>query len=169
MKTFAALTSLILLLSLPPVSAQEEAAIETIPEFHVTQIDKIRAAKGTKVKVYGKITKANKSAATGTNFLNFEIKDFTVVTFGRDLKAFDKGAPADIYKDKFVEITGVIDFYKDAPQIVLTSQEQIREIPEKKPPSDDPAEKTNNDPKTEPAVTAKELPKTVDSKKYFTD
>jgi DNA/RNA endonuclease YhcR with UshA esterase domain len=166
MKTFAACISLLILTSFVS-SAQDEA--EAIPEFHVTQIDKIRAAKGTKVKVYGKITRTSTSANTGTNFLNFEVKDFTVVTFGRDLKAFTKGEPATLHKDKFVEVTGVIEFYKDAPQIVLKSPDHIREIPEKAAPNDDPAPmkaEKEPDPKAE---EKKELPKKVDPKKYFTD
>ena len=166
MKTFAASISLSILFVLSVLG--QEAEKEPIPEFHVTEIDKIRAAKGKTVKIYGKVTRTNKSQNTGTNFLNFEIKDFTVVTFGRDLKAFTKGEPSDTFKDKFIEITGVIEFYKDAPQIVLKSPDQIREMPEKKPPSPE-AEAKPGDKKPEPSAPAKDLPKKVDPKKYFTD
>ena len=166
MKTFAACISL-LLLTCSVTPAQED---EVIPEFHVTQIDKIRAATGTKVKVYGKVTRTSTSGNTGTNFINFEIKDFTAVTFGRDLKSFSKGEPSTLYKDKFGEVTRVIELYKDAPQIVLKSPDQIREIPEKAAPKDEPAapvkDETAPAPKTE---EKKDLPEKVDPKKYFTD
>jgi hypothetical protein len=48
-----------------------------------------------------------------------------LVTFKSDLGPFSEGEPADIYKDKYLSVTGVIGLYKDLPQIKLTDPAQV--------------------------------------------
>lgn len=50
---------------------------------------------------------------------------FTAVIFSKDLASF-KYAPADFLKDKEICITGQVAIYKDKPQIVLTTEDQIK-------------------------------------------
>ena len=147
------------------IAQEEEAALV----FHVTEIDKIRAAKGKKATVRGKVVRAGRSKNTGTNFLNFEVADFTVVTFGRDLKNFTKGEPADVYKDKFVEVTGEIAFYKENPQIVLKSPDQIKISEEKPPPAKEEPESKQKETGPDGAAKKEDKPKKVDPRKYFSD
>ena len=96
-----------------------------IPAFDVKQIDDIRAVVGKQIKVSGLIERTGKSKGTGMNFLNFSGGELTVVVFGRSLKNFPKGEPADIFKGKPVEVTGKLEFYKEKLQIVLEQPSEI--------------------------------------------
>lgn len=141
------------------------------PLIAATDDAALKAAKAKIVLVRGKITRTGKSKATGVNFLNFGDGEFTVVTFGKSLKAFPDGEPADVYKDKFVEIRGEVTFYKEMPQIELVDPAQIRIIDEKaaaeaiaKVPAAPEAV-----PPAETAEPAAERPTSVDPRKYFSD
>lgn len=159
-----------LLLAIGPagVSAAEDPSIPTL--LAATDDAALRAAKGQTVVVRGKVTRTGKSKATGVNFINFGAGDFTVVTFGKNLKAFPEGEPADLYKDKFIEVRGEVSLYQDKPQIELASPAQIRIVDEKAvaeaSEKEGPAEKAEHkDP--EPAAT--DTATGVDPRKYFTD
>ena len=52
---------------------------------------------------------------------------FTVVITGDARKLFDF-KPEEHYKDKSICVTGVIELYKDKPQIVVTKKAQIEEV-----------------------------------------
>jgi len=90
-----------------------------IPLFNVNQIEGIRAAEGQTIRVRGLIERTGKSKGTGMNFLNFKDGELTVVVFGRSLKNFPNGEPADRFTGKRVQVTGKLEFYKEKPQIVL--------------------------------------------------
>ena len=90
-----------------------------IPLFNVNQIEAIRAAEGQTIRVRGLIERTGKSKGTGMNFLNFKGGELTIVVFGRSLKNFPKGEPADHFTWKRVQVTGKLEFYKEKPQIVL--------------------------------------------------
>ena len=96
-----------------------------IPVFDVKQIDDIRAAEGKEIKVRGLIERTGRSKGTGINFLNFTGGEFMAVIFGRSLKNFPKGEPADIFKGKLVEVAGKVAFYKGNPQIVIEEPSRI--------------------------------------------
>jgi DNA/RNA endonuclease YhcR with UshA esterase domain len=103
-----------------------------IPAFDAKQIDDIRAAVGKQIKVRGLIERTGKSKGTGMNFLNFSGGELTVVVFGRSLRNFPKGEPAELFKGKLVEVTGKLEFYKEKPQIVLEHPSEITLLDQQK-------------------------------------
>ena len=149
-----------------------------IAQFEVKQIEEIRAAEGKEIKVRGIVERTGKSKGSGMNFLNFTGGQFTVVIFGRSLKNFPEGEPADIFKGKLVEVTGKVEFYKQKPQIVVEEAARIVVIdPETRQPLAAPEEKQASGKKS-PALEGKkgETPKPVaparvkvDPKLYFDD
>ncbi|MCP4849423.1 MAG: hypothetical protein GY899_15915 [Verrucomicrobiaceae bacterium] len=96
-----------------------------IPVLDVQKIDGIRASEGKEIKVRGLVERTGKSKGSGMNFLNFTGGEFTVVVFGRSLKNFPEGEPADIFKGKLVEVTGKVEIYKEKPQIILEEPSRI--------------------------------------------
>ena len=159
---------------LPDLIADQSA----IAQFEVKQIDEIRAAEGKEIKVRGLVERTGRSKGSGMNFLNFTGGQFTVVIFGRSLKNFPEGEPADIFKGKLVEVTGKVEFYKQKPQIVVEEAARIVVIdPETRKPVVAPEEKQASGKKS-PAVEGKksEAPKPVaparvkvDPRLYFDD
>jgi DNA/RNA endonuclease YhcR with UshA esterase domain len=101
------------------------AAESGIPVFEVKQIEEIRAAEGQEIRVRGLVERTGKSKGSGMNFLNFTGGEFTVVIFGRNLKNFTEGEPADIFRGQLVEVTGKVEFYKKKPQIVVEETARI--------------------------------------------
>ena len=148
-----------------------------IPLFNVNQIEGIRAAEGQTIRVRGLIERTGKSKGTGMNFLNFKGGEFSVVVFGRSLKNFPKGEPADRFTGKRVQVTGKLEFYKEKPQIVLerpsnvilldnqtgepvkSAERKLTAIPEKTPAS----------PKFDVLEKEKSARVKVDPKIYFDD
>ena len=142
-----------------------------IPVFEVKQIDDIRAAEGKEIKVRGLVEGTGRSKGSGMNFLNFTGGEFTVVVFGRSLKDFPKGEPADIFKGKLVEITGKVELYKKKPQIVLEEASRIVVLdPETRQPVAAPEEEQASG-KTSPTVGGKksEMPEPVAPAKVKVD
>ena len=121
-------------------SAQDEAA-SALPILRAGDTEALLKKDGQKVTVIGKCDRSGKSRG-GTNFVNFENSEFTLVTFKSDLSPFTEGEPADIYEGKHLSVTGVIGVYKDAPQIKLLDPKQVK--------TSDEAFKVP-DPKAEPA------------------
>ena len=135
---------LLLLLVVSGAVAQEAPLV-----FEVAEIDKIRAAEGKQAKVRGMIESTGKSRGSGMNFLNFPNREFSAVVFGRSLKNFPDGEPADTLKGKFVEVSGEISIYKGEPQIIVEKPEQITVLdPETKKP--EPEEEPEPEPEEEP-------------------
>lgn len=179
------------------VSAKDEtvatAAVTNataLPVLAATETEALIQKQGQKITVIGKCDRTGKSRG-GTNFVNFVDGDFTLVTFKSDLGPFIDGEPADIYKDKYLSVVGVIEIYKGTPQIKLIDPEQVTasdesfEMPsadaEKNPDQATAAvaaEKAEMDAKAaadagaqkagEPAADEKAKPKPpVDPRKYF--
>lgn len=126
-------------------SAEDEASSDgALPVLEASDTDALKKKEGQKVTVIGKCDRTGKSSG-GTNFVNFEAAEFSLVTFKSDLGPFTEGEPADLYEGKFLSVTGVIGIYKDAPQIKLLDPKQVKtsdqafQLPE---------------PKTEPAPAA---------------
>lgn len=105
-------------------SAQNEAT-GSLPILEASETEALKKKEGQKVTVIGKCDRTGKSSG-GTNFVNFENADFTLVTFKSDLGPFTAGEPADIYEGKYLSVTGVIGIYKDAPQIKLLDPKQVK-------------------------------------------
>ena len=149
-----------------------------IAQFEVKQIEEIRAAEGKEIKVRGLVERTGRSKGSGMNFLNFTGGEFTVVIFGRSLKNFPEGEPADIFKGKLVEVTGKVEFYKQKPQIVVEKAARIVVIdPETRQPlvapkeeqaagKKNPAAEGNKDETPKPVAPARVK---VDPRLYFDD
>jgi len=79
---------------------------------------------GQTITVSGRIVRANDTGKI--TFLNFS-KDrdqFVAVVFADDYGEFST-PPAELYEGKEVWVTGEIDSYKGAPQIVLSNPDQV--------------------------------------------
>ena len=159
-------------------NAEDEAA-SALPILKASDTEALKKKEGQKVTVIGKCDRTGKSRG-GTNFVNFENSEFTLVTFKSDLDPFTDGEPADIYEGKHLSVTGVIGVYKDAPQIKLLDPKQVKtsdevfEVPEPKAePAPAPADEDKQKPKDDKATEGtdgddKEKPKPpVDPRKYF--
>jgi DNA/RNA endonuclease YhcR with UshA esterase domain len=164
---------LITVLSCSGVLAQEAPLV-----LQVEDIEKIRAAEGKLAKVRGVIESTGKSRGSGMNYLNFPGREFSAVVFGRSLKNFPDGEPADTLKGKLVEVSGKITFYKGEPQMIVESPDQISVLdPETKKP-EVVEEPVKEEPEPEPVVEEekpdgpepeKPDPGKVDPRDYFDD
>lgn len=155
------LAAFLLALVLP--SQADEVTKEVIP---VTEAAKIEAQLDKKATIRGKVTRTGRSKA-GLQFLNFSNGQFVVVCFPDGVASFEKGEPADLFKDKTVEVTGKIEKYRNSFQIKLASPEQIKIIALEaetaaSPEKEAPAEKQ---PKKKEAPASDGKP--VDPKKFF--
>lgn len=71
------------------------------------------------------ISKSDKPVTTLSFGEAYPNATFTAVIFSKDLSSF-KYAPVDFLQEKEVCITGLVSIYKDKPQIVLSSEEQVK-------------------------------------------
>ncbi|MDF1814467.1 MAG: hypothetical protein P1V20_19835 [Verrucomicrobiales bacterium] len=99
--------------------------------------EKILEDEGETVRVRGFVTSTSTNA-TGINFLDFKDTDFVCVTFGRFVSNFTDGPPAEVYKEKWIEVSGEIQNYRGAPQIRVESPEQVKILAEPPPPPPEP-------------------------------
>ncbi len=86
---------------------------------------------GKTVTVYGHIARTGKSSS-GINFLNFDSSEITAVCLKDVASKFEKGEPADIFRDADVEITGKIELYRGKLQVNLDGPKSIRRVEAKK-------------------------------------
>ncbi len=86
----------------------------------------LRALVGRQATVFGRVTGTNVANRSGHHFLNFENPEFTVICFASDLVKFSSGQPAERYRGRDVEITGLVERYRDKLQIRLREPAQIR-------------------------------------------
>lgn len=152
------------LLALVLPSQAEEVTKEVIP---VTEAAKIEAQLDKKATIRGKVTRTGRSKA-GLQFLNFSNGQFVVVCFPDGVASFTKGEPADLFKDKTVEVTGKIEKYRNSFQIKLASPEQIKIIApeaETAPASPEKEAPVEKKPKKKEASASDGKP--VDPKKFF--
>jgi hypothetical protein len=164
-KIFLAL--LLTSIALLSLSISQETSVET-PRVAASDTARLVSLEGKTVRVTGKITETGKSGS-GHNFLNFEDSAFVGFTPSADLANFSEGAPADLFKDKIVEITGPIEFYQDKPEIVLKSPDQIKIIDPSKLAKD--TSSSEAEPEKAPAPVASKAPEdrkdVVDWRLYF--
>ena len=77
-------------------------------------------------KVQSTFTSQGEKKNTYLNFGQpFPDATFIAVIFEKDLPNF-KYVPADFLKDKKLCITGKVSIYKDKPQIIVSSEDQIK-------------------------------------------
>lgn len=135
----------------------QDVATKLIDLEEVSEL-KILEDEGEAVRVRGFVERTNTNA-TGINFLDFKGTDFVCVTFGRHLSSFPDGGPAEIYNEKWIEVSGKIENYRGNPQIRIESPDQVKIIdePAPKPPEPEPVVVVE-EPKKEEVVKPKPAP-----------
>ncbi|MEO8496438.1 MAG: hypothetical protein ABI614_15325 [Planctomycetota bacterium] len=101
-----------------------------------TSTVELRELVDQEVTVYGKIESTGKSAS-GHQFLNFSGKQVSVFCGQDDVAKFRDGQPAELYKNKEVEVTGLLSLHNGKLQLKLTTPANIRllkETPAGSPP-----------------------------------
>lgn len=108
---------------------------ETPPRVSAKDTLTLRTLVGRQVTVWGRVTTTGTSNRSGHHFLNFENREFSVICMASDLGNFTSGKPAERYKGQEIEITGVLERYRDTLQIRLREPTQIKivESPAAKP------------------------------------
>lgn len=151
------------------VGAQDAAPSDqkTYTRVDSTDEEALRENLGKKVTVFG-VIKRTKKWDGGANFLNFDGNKFMLVCFESEYTNFPDGQPADLLKDKNVEVTGYINEYKGKLQIKLTHPDQVKIVEAEKPEA--AAEKKGEQEDKKGKANAKEeekKPAKVDPKRYF--
>lgn len=102
------------------------ASEETPRRVSVRDILTLRDLVGRQVTVHGPVTSTGVSQRSGHHFLNFENREFSVICQASDLSNFTSGKPAELYKGREIEITGLVERYQDKLQIRLRDPAQIK-------------------------------------------
>jgi DNA/RNA endonuclease YhcR with UshA esterase domain len=119
---------------LSPILAQDAAVADAVA---ITP-DEAASHVGEKCVVEMRVNSSRHMADAGRCYLNSH-KDFrdasnvTVVIFRRGLENFAEekiDAPAEHFRGKTIRVTGVVEMYKDKPQIKVERVEQIELVPE---------------------------------------
>jgi hypothetical protein len=110
-------------------TASDSAPAATAPAqsevpIRANNIVQLRKRLGETVSVIGRVERASESN-NGHNFLNFESSELSVVCFKDDVTNFTEGAPAKLYRDKNVVVTGKLEEYRGKLQIVIKTPDQI--------------------------------------------
>lgn len=125
-----------LLASLPQLQAKEAVAP---PRIAVNNAAEIKKSVGKTASVFGKVSTASVSKS-GHHFLNFYSSELVVVCFKEHAVKFEKGGPAKLFKGQEIEVTGIVELYRNRPQIKLTAPDQIKlarsDLPSKRDSSD---------------------------------
>jgi hypothetical protein len=111
--------------------AQSADATKDAVRIEAADSRSLRGHVGKTVTVYGHIARTGKSGS-GINFLNFDAAEITAVCLKDVASNFDKGEPADVFRDADVEITGKIELYKGKLQVKLDGPKFIRRVEAKK-------------------------------------
>lgn len=109
-----------------------------------TDTDALKAAVGSEVTVRGDISGSYKGKS-GVILLNFAgaRRDFVAVVEKPNADAVNaafNGDVAEAVKYKTVTITGLVQLYREKPQLVITKPEQIKIEGDSKPAAEPPAE-----------------------------
>ena len=103
------------------------AADNQTPErVSVKEVLTLRQMVGRQVTVWGRVTSTGISDRSGHHFLNFDNREFSVICLAADLGKFTSGKPAERYKGQEIEITGVLEQFRDKLQIRLSDPAQIK-------------------------------------------
>ncbi len=129
-------------------SLSSAASDETPSRVSAGDVATLRTLVGRQVTVFGRVAGTAVSDSSGHQFLNFDNREFSVICFAEDLSKFTSGKPAELYKGQDVEISGVLERYRDKLQMRLREPAQIKLIKSSKA-----------EPKPSPEVSKVELKK----------
>lgn len=136
--------------------SQDSVASKRI-ELSKTSSEQILQDEGNTVAITG-FVKSTQVNAAGIHFLEFKDNAFSCVTFARNVKNFPDGPPSEVYKEKWVEVTGPIEKYRGQAQMQLASPDQVKIIDAPAPPA--MTEKVPAGSEDQTALNASEAPKT---------
>lgn len=111
-----------------PAAAQKQAPIGDSEGIPVVTWDMADKVVGRKVVVGGKIVDVGHTDRV--HFLNFHESDrnaFKLVIFKEAMEGFDKPLE-ELYLDKLITIRGIVTLYAGAPQIVVSTPDQIQVV-----------------------------------------
>ncbi|MCU0980582.1 MAG: hypothetical protein MUF25_15640 [Pirellulaceae bacterium] len=74
---------------------------------------------------FGLVTLLNVAVLSSGNFLNSDNREFSVICMAADLGKFTSGKPAERHKGQEIEVTGVLEQFRDKLQIRLSDPAQI--------------------------------------------
>jgi DNA/RNA endonuclease YhcR with UshA esterase domain len=97
-------------------------------EVKAEDIEKIKEYDGKLITVVGTIKRVNKAKSGKVTFINFGDdwkSSFTCIVFEGDVEKFKDAGGLESYLNKNVKLTGVVTIYKDKPEIILKSPNQI--------------------------------------------
>lgn len=103
-----------------------------VPRVAATDRAALHKLVGQRAVVFGRIERTNDWDG-GINFLNFEGGAFTSVCFRRNYENFEAGRPAELYRDKWVELIGIVELHKGKPQIELVRPTQMLRVEDEAP------------------------------------
>ena len=121
----------------PGCVAKEEAP--AAKRIKATNVVELKDNASQRVTVYGRIESTG-AASSGHNFLNFSGKQVAVFCHKDDVAKFTAGKPAELYKGKDVEVTGVLSLYQGKLQLKLTDPEHIKIVDLSSTPAIEPVE-----------------------------
>ena len=98
----------------PAATAETKPAADAsaLPKAEAADEGAVRALLGQKATITGDVTSSFASEKTGMTFIALAGGTFTVVCWKRSYEKFEGGSPADLYRGKKIEITGMIEEYK---------------------------------------------------------
>jgi DNA/RNA endonuclease YhcR with UshA esterase domain len=107
-----------------PGSAARSSAGQALPVQAVISWEDAASYEGQQVTVQGTVVDTYKSAKV--IFLNFSPnrEAFKVVIFAGDWPLWPE-SPDKLYRGQALEVTGVVELYKGAPEIIVNRPEQI--------------------------------------------
>lgn len=103
--------------------------VSTVAKAQTTTPDSAKYYDGSLKTICGLVADVHVSSS-GTIFINFDksfpLTEFTAVIFAKDTAKFKEYKPATDLPEKNICVTGMIKLYKDKPEIIIKSPNQIR-------------------------------------------
>lgn len=130
------------LVSLSPVQAEEAKPAPVAKVIDSANVEELKANANQTVTVKGKVDKVKDwdgkgDATKGINFIDLAGKQFTLLVFAADYGKF-QSRPAELYKNKTIEVTGKLELHKDKWQIKATSPDQVKIVEATEPAASEP-------------------------------
>lgn len=122
-----------------PPTPPARAAAKVIDSANV---EDLKANANQTVTVKGKVVKATDwdgkgHPEKGINFIDLAGKQFTLLVFAADYGKFPSH-PAELYKNKTLEVTGKLELRKEKWQIKATSPQQVKIVEAAEPAAPEP-------------------------------
>jgi DNA/RNA endonuclease YhcR with UshA esterase domain len=108
----------------PAGSDKEE---KQIPRVKATDMISVRDLVGEEAIVTGKVTRTFNAEKDGITFINLEGGKFIVICWKRNYSKFPGENPAELYKDKVIEITGKVKEYRKKQGVEASLEIELKD------------------------------------------